>query len=285
MKVENFFGITSIIAILVLVSAFTASYREQKQQLQLLNHNPSVQVLTSNANITGTSILDTATIGQHSTAGDCWLLIQGSVYDATQYLQLHPGGQSIVLPFCGADATSAFLTKGGQGSHSRTAFTQLGALYLGQLNEVIGNSNTNSTNTNTVSAVNTNTVTVNANTSASVPQPSSTVVLNTATVAKHNTATDCWLIISGKVYAVSGYLSAHPGGRSTIIPYCGRDATQAFATQGGQGSHSNFASQQLSGLVIGTVGSTTTTTKVQQIVTPSPTSPTTNGQEEENDDD
>lgn len=284
MKLENFFGITSIVAIVVLVAVYSAAYRENKQQLQLLRPTTNQSALPSNTNVTTAGILDTATIARHSTAGDCWLLIEGSVYDATQYLQLHPGGQAIVLPFCGADATSAFLTKGGEGSHSSTALTQLGALYLGKLNDVLGNSNTNTVNTNTVSVVNTNTVAANTNTSASVPKPSTTVVLNAATVAKHNTAADCWIIISGKVYAVSGYLSAHPGGRSIIIPYCGRDATQAFATQGGQGSHSSVASQQLGGLVIGTLGSTTTTTKVQQISTPTQTSPV-QGEEEENDDD
>ncbi len=281
MKLENFFGITSIVAIMVLVAVYSAAYRENQQQLQLLNSNTIQNSGTSSANISVGSILDSTTIAQHSTVGDCWLLIEGSVYDVTQYLQLHPGGQAIVLPYCGADATTAFLTKGGQGSHSRTAFTQLGALYLGKLNETIGNSNVN-----TSSGVNTNTAAANANTVVSAPKPSTAVVLDAATIARHNTAADCWLIISGKVYAVSGYLNAHPGGRSIIIPYCGRDATQAFATQGGQGSHSSFASQQLGNYLIGTVGGTTTTAKVQQIITPTQTS-LAGGEEreEENEDD
>jgi cytochrome b involved in lipid metabolism len=52
-----------------------------------------------------------------------------------------------------------------------------------------------------------------------------------AEVAKHDSAGDCWLIIQNKVYNVSDYLDSHPGNPETILPYCGREATQAFNTK------------------------------------------------------
>jgi hypothetical protein len=46
-------------------------------------------------------------------------------------------------------------------------------------------------------------------------------------VAQHNTAADCWLIISGQVYDVTNFIPIHPGGNA-IVPYCGTDATTIF---------------------------------------------------------
>jgi len=56
-------------------------------------------------------------------------------------------------------------------------------------------------------------------------------IFSAAEVAKHNSQDDCWLIIQNKVYDVSDYLNYHPGNPETILPYCGRDATQAFNTK------------------------------------------------------
>src|SRR6202008_969576 len=50
-----------------------------------------------------------------------------------------------------------------------------------------------------------------------------------ADVAKHNTATDCWIILNKtEVYNVTTFLSIHPAGAGPITPYCGADATTAF---------------------------------------------------------
>lgn len=49
-----------------------------------------------------------------------------------------------------------------------------------------------------------------------------------ADVAKHATAADCWMVLNtNKVYNVTAYIPGHPGG-NTMVPYCGKDGTQAF---------------------------------------------------------
>jgi hypothetical protein len=54
-----------------------------------------------------------------------------------------------------------------------------------------------------------------------------------ADVAKHNTSTDCWIILNKtEVYNVTAFLSIHPAGPSPITPYCGADATTAFNNVG-----------------------------------------------------
>ncbi len=72
-------------------------------------------------------------------------------------------------------------------------------------------------------------------------------------IAQHNNQSSCWLIISGKVYDVTDFLGQHPGGAGVILNYCGQDATQAFATQDGRGSHSSAATQELNSYLIGSV--------------------------------
>lgn len=81
--------------------------------------------------------------------------------------------------------------------------------------------------------------------------------LDQAEVAKHNLPADCWLLIDGKVYGVSSYLSAHPGGRDNIIKYCGQEASAIFAGQGGH-DHSDYAYNLLKDYYLGDFGQTTT---------------------------
>ncbi len=39
-------------------------------------------------------------------------------------------------------------------------------------------------------------------------------------IAGHNTAGDCWLVIHGKVYDVSQFMTDHPGGPESMLGAC-----------------------------------------------------------------
>lgn len=52
-----------------------------------------------------------------------------------------------------------------------------------------------------------------------------------AQVAEHNSASDCWAAVDGKVYDLTGWVGRHPGGAQRILNLCGTDATVAFTTQ------------------------------------------------------
>lgn len=47
-------------------------------------------------------------IRKHNKVSDCWIIIEGAVYDVTSYLRDHPGGLDPFLVFAGGDATRAF---------------------------------------------------------------------------------------------------------------------------------------------------------------------------------
>jgi len=66
-----------------------------------------------------------------------------------------------------------------------------------------------------------------ATTSTLTPPVSPSLTL--AEVAKHNSATDCWMAINSKVYNLSAYikLGIHPGG-DKIIQGCGQEASAMF---------------------------------------------------------
>lgn len=49
-----------------------------------------------------------------------------------------------------------------------------------------------------------------------------------AEVARHDTASDCWVYIGRTVYDMTAYLPRHPGGADEIAPYCGGNARAAF---------------------------------------------------------
>lgn len=97
------------------------------------------------------------------------------------------------------------------------------------------------------------TQTTNSSGSGSNSTSSSAKAYGMNEVMQHNTENDCWIVISSNVYNVTSFLSEHPGGAFEITPYCGKDATQAFETQGGRGAHSQTANDMLATYFIGSV--------------------------------
>jgi L-lactate dehydrogenase (cytochrome) len=49
-----------------------------------------------------------AEVQSHAKREDCWLVVQGKVYDLTRYAPDHPGG-NIIYAYAGKDATEAYL--------------------------------------------------------------------------------------------------------------------------------------------------------------------------------
>lgn len=205
-------------------------------------------------NSSGTT-LSLAEIAKHNSEADCWIIINGKVYDVTSYLQSHPGGADQITPYCGENATAAYDTKGGRGNpHSSLADSSLGTILLGNVGDSVSGQPQNPGTP----------VPGTGNATQSPPPVAGNVTLSLAEIARHNSQADCWIIINNNVYDVTNHLRAHPAGAGTITPYCGQDATTAYDTKGGRGSpHSSFADSTLGPILLGSVGSTVSDQTVQ----------------------
>ncbi len=89
---------------------------------------------------------------------------------------------------------------------------------------------------------------VQDNSSSTTQTPTAEKTYTLAEVAVHNKSNDCWQVIDGKVYDVTKYVPAHPGGPQ-IIKGCGADASAMY---NGVGKHAN-AKAKLAELLIGTL--------------------------------
>jgi len=98
----------------------------------------------SNSNVKSTnapvSVLTAAEVAKHNTAQNCWMIVNGKVYDLTSLVYSHSGGSQAILQDCGKDGSVGFNTKYGQGGHSSNANSILNSFYLGDLNQQIGTS-------------------------------------------------------------------------------------------------------------------------------------------------
>ncbi|TMW93984.1 cytochrome b5 [Solanum pennellii] len=66
---------------------------------------------------------------EHNTKDDCWVVIDGKVYDVSSYLDEHPGGDDVLLGVTGQDATDEFEDAG----HSKSARELMEKFFIGEL--------------------------------------------------------------------------------------------------------------------------------------------------------
>jgi cytochrome b involved in lipid metabolism len=136
-KTELWIGIIGSILV-VLLSGY---YGIQYQQSMKSSGIPALKAVTGSGAVSAspapgqsaanTVQLTSGEVAKHASEASCWLIINNKVYDATNYLNAHPGGKGRILAYCGTDATTAFATKDGEGQHSDTANQILGSYYIG----------------------------------------------------------------------------------------------------------------------------------------------------------
>ncbi|CAN6466400.1 unnamed protein product [Victoria cruziana] len=68
-------------------------------------------------------------VSKHNLTKDCWLIIDGKVYDVTSFMDDHPGGDEVLLSATGKDATNDFEDVG----HSNAARDMMAKYYIGKI--------------------------------------------------------------------------------------------------------------------------------------------------------
>lgn len=131
-----FTQMNKIAPLLVLIILFTGcSQQNSGVAVQKTNDKPTTTQTTPQetpvANTTDKSIT-LAELANHTTKDDCWLAVEGKVYNVTNFIDQHPGGDRI-LKGCGKDATQLFNSIEGGRGHSDFAKSTAKDFYIGVL--------------------------------------------------------------------------------------------------------------------------------------------------------
>ncbi|XP_061370382.1 cytochrome B5-like [Gastrolobium bilobum] len=68
-------------------------------------------------------------VAKHNHKKDCWIIVNGKVYDVTPFLDDHPGGDEALLSAAEKDATTDFEDVG----HSDSAIEMMQKYYVGKV--------------------------------------------------------------------------------------------------------------------------------------------------------
>lgn len=77
------------------------------------------------------STISADTLAKHGTKDDCWIQIEGKVYDVTKIIPFHQGGEKAITDWCGKDGTAAFKSRNGKGPHPAIAMENLAKVVMG----------------------------------------------------------------------------------------------------------------------------------------------------------
>ncbi|CAJ1385754.1 unnamed protein product [Effrenium voratum] len=143
-----------------------------------------------------------ADVAKHNTKSDCWVVVSGQVLDVTSFLGDHPGGELAILTFAGKDATEEFNMIHPPDVIGKYApDSVIGTIGGGGGGGAVAGGGGGGGGGGGITL---------------------------EEVSKHNSKSDCWVVVDGQVLDVTSFLSEHPGGELAILTFAGKDATEEF---------------------------------------------------------
>lgn len=114
-----FIAFWAVVGTLVLVDALAPDAAEQAPQQAPASTEPAGYSLSE--------------VAKHATLEDCWMVIEGTVYDVSDYVPRHPAPPGVLESWCGREATQGMRTKGDSSDHSARAWRMLERYRIGRL--------------------------------------------------------------------------------------------------------------------------------------------------------
>jgi cytochrome b involved in lipid metabolism len=82
-----------------------------KEYVVVASNGSSTMNTTTGITTRGVKSYTLVEIMAHKDASSCYSSINGSVYDLTAWINLHPGGKDRILSICGTDGTAKFVAQ------------------------------------------------------------------------------------------------------------------------------------------------------------------------------
>jgi flavocytochrome c len=159
-----------------------------------------------------THIITMEELSQHKSMDDCWVGLQGQVYDLSRFAQHHPGGSRSIHSLAGTDATHIFSKIHSDHLLDRIQKDRVGTLKVSGTRDAVDFDDA---------------VDVNNGDLSSTP-PSVLRDVSQTELERHNRPDDCWVVLHGMVYDLTDFLPVHPGGAYMIEKHAGKDGTLPF---------------------------------------------------------
>ena len=156
---------------------------------------------------------------EHNREGDCWLIIEGKVYDVTDFLDDHPGSFVPIVQYAGKDATQVFLKK----PHSAHAKNVMLPKYFKGVVKKEEPKPEPKTEERRISAKNE----VKSRAPVEHDHKVRKELITWSEFVTHDHKESLWILVKGKVYDVTNF-KTHPGSFDKLLQVAAKDGTKEF---------------------------------------------------------